>query len=525
MYNVNKVYNKIEIRKTCIIIHNYDMGDEPRLERLFSLYNKTCHKYYFKGIYYDKENKDLYLPSGIDFFYITRSFGDDVFHKVQSDPYDKISVKIKYLPRDETQEEAVDFCLGQGKYTNNKRASQLFINLNTGKGKTFLAIIVSAIFGVKTMMIANSIELINQWKARILEYTDCTPNEVYIIAGSSSIAKLMNGMTNHTKIKYYLCSHDTLSSYANKYGYTALRELFIKLRCGIKIFDEAHLYIDSISMIDFFSDTWKTFYLTATPARSDMNENKIYQLSYKNIPKINLFNEDTDPHTQYIAIQFNSHPNPMETEASRNAYGFNLIWYANYLVTKPVYYQLLHIVMDIALNKTPSNGKSLVYIGTNYAIQTTYDWLKFYYPTVSVGIFSSLVPKEQKRMQLENKIILSTTKSAGTAMDIKGLSNTFVLDEPFKSPVLTQQTLGRTRGENTRYFDFVDTGFQSLRYYYTSKKKIFMKYATTCTEIPMNDKVIHDEVRKIQNKIMQEVAMLQQRPNLKQVVEFVYTNS
>lgn len=276
-------------------------------------------------------------------------------------------------------------------------------------------------------------------------------------------------------------------------------------------------------MIDFFSDTWKTFYLTATPARSDMNENKIYQLSYKNIPKINLFNEDKDPHTQYIAIQFNSHPTPMESDASRNAYGFNLIWYANYLVTKPVYYQLLHIVMDIALNKTPDNGKSLIYIGTNYAIQMTYNWLHFYYPKVSVGIFSSLVPKEEKRKQLENKIILSTTKSAGTAMDIHGLSNTFVLDEPFKSPVLTQQTLGRTRGDNTRYFDFVDTGFQTLRYYYTSKRKIFLKYATSCTEVPMNDKTIHDEVRKILNKRMADINAWLQRPGLKQVVEFKNT--
>ena len=179
--------------------------------------------------------------------------------------------------------------------------------------------------------------------------------------------------------------------------------------------------------------------------------------------------------------------------------------------------------MDIALNKTPDNGKSLIYIGTNYAIQMTYNWLHFYYPEVTVGIFSSLVPKEEKRKQLENKIILSTTKSAGTAMDIYGLSNTFVLDEPFKSPVLTQQTLGRTRGDNTRYFDFVDTGFQTLRYYYTSKRKIFLKYSTSCTEVPMNDKTIHDEVRKILNKRMADITAWIQRPGLKQVVEFKNT--
>ena len=516
-----KVYNKVELRHTAIVIHNYDAGDDEGLEHLFSVYDKVTHQFYPKGVYYDEKNKDLYLPSGVDLFHIFRSFGEDVFHKVHPDRYDKVKpIKLKKLPRDEVQQEAIEFCVGGGKYTNNKRCSQLFVNLNTGKGKTYVAITVTAIFGVRSMMIASSLDLIKQWKANILEDTDTTPDEIYILTGSSSIAKLFNGMRNIDSIKYVLASHGTLRAYAAKYGWEALHDLFVKLKCGIKIYDEAHLNMDAIFMLDFFTDVWKTFYLTATPARSDYNENKIYQISYKNIPKINLFKE-TDPHTAYIAILFNSHPNAVELNDSQNMYGFNQIYYANYLVHKPAFYRLLWVLMDIIINTTSPQGKALVYIGTNHAILAVANWIKYYYPMVSVGLFSSLVPKECKRNELNNKIILSTTKSAGAAMDIENLELTVVLDEPFKSPVLTRQTLGRTRGNNTRYIDIVDAGFPSLKYYYNSKKKIFKKYATSCTEVQLNDHQISEAIATIIQKDKMYIQQVQSRSNLKQVVEFI----
>ena len=51
--------------------------------------------------------------------------------------------------------------------------------------------------------------------------------------------------------------------------------------------------------------------------------------------------------------------------------------------------------------------------------------------------------------ELDKRIILSTVKSCGAAVDIKGLKLTILLAEPFKSEVQTIQTFGRTRDKDT----------------------------------------------------------------------------
>ena len=93
------------------------------------------------------------------------------------------------------------------------------------------------------------------------------------------------------------------------------------LRVGIKIYDESHLYFDNTMMIDNFSDVWKTYYLTATPMRSDREEDRIYQRCYEKVPKLSLFDEEKDPHTEYISIHFNSNPTPYDINGCQNMYG------------------------------------------------------------------------------------------------------------------------------------------------------------------------------------------------------------
>ena len=44
----------------------------------------------------------------------------------------------------------------------------------------------------------------------------------------------------------------------------------------------------------------------------------------KNIPSIELFDDDIDPHTNYIAIKYNSNPKPSDVIACKNQYGLNL---------------------------------------------------------------------------------------------------------------------------------------------------------------------------------------------------------
>lgn len=115
-----------------------------------------------------------------------------------------------------------------------------------------------------------------------------------------------------------------------------------------------------------------------------------------------------------------------------------------------------------------------------------------------MGIFTSTYTQAEKQVALSKTIILSTTKSAGAALDIRGLKATFVLNEPFKSEVLARQTLGRTRNDDTDYIEFVDTGFTSTRQYYRAKKPIFKKYASDCKEIQLDFNTLNNKAEELE---------------------------
>ena len=147
-------------------------------------------------------------------------------------------------------------------------------------------------------------------------------------------------------------------------------------------------------------------------------------------------------------------------------------------------------------------GKHLFYIGTNEAILYVRDWIYKNFPELigQVGIYTSIIPPDKKKQELDKKIILSTTKSAGAAMDIKGLVETVNLAEPFKSKLIAQQTLGRTRDDNTMYKDIVDNGFYYTKKFYDFKKPVFKKYASSCVEVNLRQEELEakytESVRK-----------------------------
>ena len=490
--------SKIDVYNTAIVINDYELGSHPTLENYFKIrvpVTKTYSTYRHFGIHYDEENKKLYLPRGIDIWLVEKIIGEEAkIHVNEYIKYDKYdNFKIKSLPRDDDQKKALRFMLGKEEYRHVAGKSQLSVNLNTGKGKTYLAISAIVFSGIKSMIIMYSENLIQQWKKEILKYTNLNPKQVCIIEGSGSIHRLMAKNDNNAVI--YLVTHGTLKSYGDRNGWDKVGELFEYLKIGIKIFDEAHQNFENMMMIDYYTNVYRTYYLTATSLRSSDDENRVYQLSFKNVPSIDLFNQDEDPHTVYTSIKFHSKPTPIEKSNCKNQYGLDRNKYTNYLVDKPIFYKVLTILMNIILKRTAYGGKCLIYIGTNSAIEKVYNWMNNNYPELynNIGILSTLADEEHRRLAVNKRIILATTKSAGAGLDIKGLKLTIVLAEPFKSEILARQTLGRTRDKDTEYIELVDIGFPQCSKYYSQKKHIFLKYALSCREIVMKDDYIESK--------------------------------
>lgn len=481
--------NRIKVTNTCIIIDNYTLGESEQLEHSFSKWDPVRHKLELFGCYYDKENKQLRLPAGMDLWYCRKCLGEKYFTKVPHHPYKMIpNIKMKYRPRDKEQIETLQFTTGSiPEYEDNRDAPQLSINLFTGSGKTYCSIATIAFYQIKSIVITSSNSLLTQWSENIKEYTNLQDKDIFRISGSDLCNMILNGSSAKAEnASIYLCSHGTLRSFGDRYGWDKVYDLFNHLGIGMKFYDECHTAYENMLMIDYYTNVYKTFYVSATLQRSDWKENNIFQISLKNVPNINLFDENKHPHTSYIAIKWNSNPSPQEKSMCHsNMYGLNRIAYMEYLLKKPEFYQLLHVVMDLVIK---CKGRVLMYIGLNEGIIRIYKWICDNYPEFigDIGIFTSAVSKEDKQREKQKKLILSTTKSAGLGEHIEGLKMTVVLDEPFKSSVLAQQSLGRTRDDDTFYIDCVDMGFRYTMKYYYAKQPVFQKYAKDVSDMTID---------------------------------------
>ena len=355
--------SKIIVHNSYIVLEDYELNACAALENFFKIYDPVTHQKYYKGVYYDKENKKFYMPRGMDIWYIENLMKSQAL--VLKDSYNKFDryndISIKFAPRDEDQKKALRFMLGVGEYSYTQTKSQLSVNLNTGKGKTYVSIGTIMQTGIKSAIITYSRSVLLQWKTRILEYTNIKPREIYELEGSGSIMRLMQKSEAEIKqIKVYLVSHGTLRSYAEACGWEKIRELFKVMRVGIKFYDEAHQNFDNMMMVDFFSDVYKTYYITATMMRSDPDENRIFQTSFKNVPGIDLFHNDSDPHTAYIAMRFNSHPEPYIISSCKGKYGLDRNKYTNYIITNETFLKMAMIVLSLAFKMAKNDSEKIL---------------------------------------------------------------------------------------------------------------------------------------------------------------------
>lgn len=491
--------SKITIRNSCIIINDYKLGDCTELERNFMVYDPITHSYDRFGMWYDEEAEKLYIPRGLDIWKIKNYFKENVVYK--ETPNDYLStegIKLKYSPRDDQQKEALRFMIGVNEYESNSREPQISVNLNTGKGKTYCSVATISFLQIKSIIIAASVTLLKQWEHDILDYTNLQKKDIVWLEGSQTMNMILTGKSIKAKEgKIFLCTHATIKSFCETYSWDRLNDIFKELGIGLKFFDEAHTNFSNMLMIDFFTNVYKTYYVTATPARSNFRENRIYQLSMKNVPGIDLFDAVNDPHTEYIAIKWNSKPTAQQISMCRNSYGLDRNKYISYVTKQPNFYMMMRIIMDLVIK---SNGRSLFYIGTNEGILRVYEWIGKNYPEFigEIGIYTSLIPPELKYKEKGKKLLLTTTKSAGQGEHIEGLKMTIVLAEPFKSEVIARQTLGRTRDPNTVYIELVDLGFKYTRNFYYAKLPVFNVYASSTSDTTIDQYELENRSYQLQ---------------------------
>lgn len=214
-------------------------------------------------------------------------------------------------------------------------------------------------------------------------------------------------------------------------------------------------------MIDFFSNTKKTFYLTATFERSAFREEILYKRSFSSVVK---FGEETTnyvenrKHVIFVVVYFKSRPRTGFVPELRNIYGFSSYKYIDYELNEGDC-KILKVLDNILDESSRLEGKTLVISPKKSTVDTIAERISDRTGEKVGRIYSDNSP-EENLISKSRRYISSTIKSIGTGTDIKGLRIMINL-EPIGSSLLASQVRGRLReyskDKDTYLFYPVDT--------------------------------------------------------------------
>lgn len=468
----------IRIYHTHIEVFPYMQGENEKLERMLSIWIDAEFK--FDPIGYVVYNDTLYVPRGFDVHYLEKMFGTHAYTVHTPDEYRNVSrIKMLVPPRDNIQEKAIDFLVGRNEFGSASSYSQQALILDTGIGKTYTTIHAIVELKSKAIIISHQDKIKKQWMKCFTEYTNVKTDDLVDIAGTQVIDNILRGKIEGS---YYFINHQTITSYMKQFGPDAVKDLFRRLEVGIKVFDEAHLSFKNVLRTDFFSNTKRTFYLTANFDRSDEKEarlfkkvfNSVYKITDKELMGNSPINGEKRKHIVFIPVMYRSNPNINHLRMASNAYGFSVLGffkYAFHLDPDKCMLRTFYKVFDMVL---PLEGKLLI---TLPRIEDTYllkEFIHREYPLLekTIGTINSKNDKEANEYTKEKcDIIISTIRSCGTGVDIKGLRAIINL-EPFSSGITANQLSGRLREysptDDTYFFHLVDLSFPTCERQYNT---------------------------------------------------------
>jgi hypothetical protein len=151
-----------------------------------------------------------------------------------------------------------------------------------------------------------------------LKHTDLIEADIKILSGQDAVKK----EKEETSGKIFIAIHRTLGNIISEDS-NSLNSLMNKLKIGVRIFDESHVDFKNICAINSLSNVEYTLYLTATPSRSNFNDNTLYGKVFKKIPYFNGENNASEKYHSVVFYKINTYPN-LETKLNiKTRYGFS----------------------------------------------------------------------------------------------------------------------------------------------------------------------------------------------------------
>ena len=438
------------------------------------------------GCYYDEELQELRIPKGYPLENIKSAFpyhevidGDDNFNK------DKISIGLLNFPRDHIQENSLAFMTGNAPYGFTKNETQLYVDLDTGLGKTFLMVATACYYRARCAIFIPAVSKIgDQWISSLEKFTTLSRDEYLYVKGSDMCKDIIKG--KYKKVKVFVIPRSTVLAFVRKYDddWNMVTRLVDAMNVRIKGIDEAHMDFNTIVNIDCFTHVQKTYYMSSSPSRSDKVEKMIYNKVFKNVMKHGKkLKTKEQNHIIPLILNFKSTPSHEWLKKIKTRYGTSQAKYGEYLLAedgaRDEFLDAFSFAMYFLLKFRRRGGKILVLCITIEFAEELMKITNQFFPYLSTGLFVG--SGKDKNKELNNDVIFSTPKSMGTGSDGAEIDLQFIINTiTYSSDVMADQIPGRIRKQIERkgiYCELVNINHKVARKHYMEREPYLKKKA------------------------------------------------
>lgn len=349
--------------------------------------------------------------------------------------------------------------------TNNDANKYKLVDLEMGKGKSFIAMLALSILNSRSILLLLP-KYIDKWIFDIQKLTDTSVDEIFVVQGSKGIHQLLNEVADvgieNLPYKFIILSSTTFQNYIRSYenashidefDYSVVPQDFTRaLGVGVVMNDETHQHFASIHKSMLYLDAKLFIGLSATLETNDPYITKMYHIMFpddarisniiKSVPYIDVFairfDITTVKHLQFKRSQGYNH-NLFESSLMRNS-----VLLRDYIDLIVHYLKVGHV------NRAKPGQKCLIFCASvNFCTMLT-NYIAKMYPTKDVRRYVADDPYENV---IDAEICVSTVISSGTAIDIPKLV-TVIQTISISSIQANKQSYGRLRdnGEDERFY-------------------------------------------------------------------------
>lgn len=398
-------------------------------------------------------------------------------------------MREEFVPYD-YQEPIVEYCI-QLPPTSFRQKQ---IPLQTGKGKGLVTLKAMEKLKRRTVVIIKA-GFIEKWVLELAEKLHITPDRVMVVAGSKHLAALTAMAEAGTlDCDAIIISNTTFSKYITRYedegwgvlqtmGFKCPPDRFIEfIGGGLRVIDEVHMDFHFNFKLDLYTNVDMGISLSGTLLSDDPFIARMQDVAYP--PKQRCETGELDRYIAATAVMYNT-----KNQKRIKCLDYATKRYSHVLFEQSVvkYPDILNRYFDLLIKNIKQGyleegfykkgDKLLIFVATKSLAGIFTQRLQQAFRTLDVRRY---VGEDDFENVLEAEICVSTVLSAGTAIDIPGLT-TVILTTAINSIQSNIQSLGRLRalkdGRTPRFYYWCCEAIPKHREYHLRKEQMLRERA------------------------------------------------